>query len=379
VDPLHRNIWIKILERVQEKYPRNRNYLDKRHMSFFEDESLCSKDAIKHFFDTSRSPNLWSLRALCNGIKAALIEGSLHALRERIKAPRVRVLDIGSGKGGDLVKWARHRPKDFIGIDVSQASVQEARDRHMHLIQSGRISTPATFYHADAAVDPIPLSDSSIEIVSLQFSLQFMFASVLAAQHVLAEAYRVLVPGGIMVGIMPDGDKLAQDFLREDISSVIFGHFLFRKYESTMDKLTSDPPVGIPYTFSLGNAEPCTEYVVLSAYFHYHLEACGFTPALKSGQFSENAQAYYVQDECVQAIVAALLKGKWCSSADWESLASFRVFLACKPACEGEDACTHKGNVKRKKGVSVAKRSATKKGKKGNASDVSEAKVVDDS
>mgnify|MGYP000102220084 CR=1 FL=1 len=149
-------------------------------MSFFEDESLCSKDAIKNFFDTSHSPNLWSLRALCNGIKASLIEGSLHALRERITAPSISMLDIGSGKGGDLVKWARHRPKTFIGIDISEASVREARDRHMQLIQSGRVSTPATFFHADCSVDTFPLQDSTIEIVSLQFSLQFMFSSVTA-------------------------------------------------------------------------------------------------------------------------------------------------------------------------------------------------------
>lgn len=230
------------------------------------------------------------------------------------------------------MKWSRHRPKDFVGVDISETSVKEAKERHISLLQSGRVATPATFHHVDLCSESVPSSDSTFEIVSFQFSLQFMFASSRSSLHALTEAYRVLVPGGVVVGIVPDGDRVAQEFLRKGGSTTaIVGHFLFREFQCTKQMLASDPPVGIPYSFSLGQAEPCTEYLVLSRYLHHLFRTVGYTPVFKSGVFSENAQAYYVGDETVRTIVAALLRGRWCSVTDWDSLASFRVFLARKP------------------------------------------------
>jgi ubiquinone/menaquinone biosynthesis C-methylase UbiE len=304
----------------------------------YEDDALRSQEAITHFFDHSKSAFLWSLRSLCNGVKAALIEMSVHALREKVKAPRIRVLDIGSGKGGDLVKWARHRPKAFVGVDISEASVLEARERHISLLRSGRVTTPATFLHADVSAQILPLAPSSIEIASLQFSLQFMFRTDESALHAICEAHRVLVPGGILVGILPDGDRLAQEFMAAENTAVVVGHFLFRKFSSTTRLLSADPPAGIPYSFSLGSAEPCAEYLVLSSYLHHLLLSAGFAPALKSGRFSENAQAFYAGHDEARTTVASLLKGRWCSASDWDSLSSFRVFMARKPVPEEE--CT---------------------------------------
>jgi SAM-dependent methyltransferase len=299
--------------------------------AMFEDEARATKEAVAEFFGTHTVPGLFSFRALCNGLKAAVLELALQELRVSRPTPRVRILDIGSGKGGDLVKWARCRPKAYTGVDVCADSVREATERHISLLKSGKIQTPAQFHCLDASTDALPCESEGVDVCSMQFSMQFMFATESTVEHSLREIGRVTAPGGIFAAVLPDGDRISFEITRTVAPSAVLGHFLFRKFEKTMEALRhNDPPVGIPYTFSLNAGPACMEYVVSPSFLEERLREQGFEGALPGGIFSANAQQFYYSHPKVSATVAALLKGKWCAGIDWESLLTFRVFVARK-------------------------------------------------
>lgn len=283
------------------------------------------------YFGTHRSfPDLEGYRSLCNGFKAALIEGAAQLARRTGKTPRLAVVDVGSGRGGDINKWDRYRPRLYVGVDGSAASVAEAQERHRKLVSDGRGGLVASFVAVDVRYEPLPLPDEAADIASLQFSLQYAFDTAESASHLISELRRVVRPGGVVAAMLPDGDRLAA-LLSADPGThqVTFGHFIFRKFEKTLDVLkTANPPVGIPYCFTLGSRrDSCPEYVVSPKYLEQLFVDNGFEGALCHGKLSVPAHDFYTETEQKQ-VVASLTRARPCNEKDWATLGAFRVLLA---------------------------------------------------
>lgn len=103
------------------------------------------------------------LKSFNNWIKTVLI--AKFARREDDVGPKVKVLDLGCGKGGDLQKWAKAGTDELVGIgasckpslpavggltyrcppDIAEVSVEQARSRW----QSLRTRFPASFFALD--------------------------------------------------------------------------------------------------------------------------------------------------------------------------------------------------------------------------------------
>lgn len=296
----------------------------------WEGEEKLDPGAPVAYFGTHRSfPDLEGYRSLCNGMKAALIETAAQAVkRTGGRSPRLSVLDVGSGRGGDISKWCRYRPRLYLGLDGSAASVEEARRRHQGLVSNGRGGLVASFVAVDVRTEPLPIVDGGADIASLQFSLQYAFDTKEGAKHLLSELARAVRPGGLVVAMLPDGDRLAS-ILRQQGVQHKFGHFCFRKFERTSHVLeTSNPPVGIPYSFTLGTRrDACPEYAVSPLYLEQLLKEAGFEGALSEGKISVNAHEFY--SECpYKNVVVTLTKARPCSAEDWLTLGAFRVVMA---------------------------------------------------
>lgn len=288
-----------------------------------------SSPEIFRFFERVRVRELPAFRSLCNALKALVIEIAVLIWR-RHKKGRVSLVDVGCGRGGDLHKWARFRLRSYAGVDGAALCIQEAKERHRLLVSQGKSNLEASFQVADLTREPLPITSSTMDLVSCMFFLQFAFSSEACARHVLGEVRRVLRPGGVLCALVPDGDR-AIELLGDRRSQIPFGHFRLRKLPHTARTMESlqrgEAPFGVGYNFSLVE-EACTEYVVSPVWLRERLEELGFVPEASDGRaFMEPAQDFFGRHSD-RGTVCSLLKDQRCSQVDWLSVGFFSVLLA---------------------------------------------------
>jgi ubiquinone/menaquinone biosynthesis C-methylase UbiE len=120
-------------------------------------------------------------------INAAMRNKRLVPLRERqVAEARGRVLEIGIGSGLNL-PFYRRDIEAVIGIDPSLELLTMAR-KH-----TAWLHFPVKLLHGPA--EELPLEDQSVDSVVITWTL----CSVAAPGRVLAEARRVLQPGGALI------------------------------------------------------------------------------------------------------------------------------------------------------------------------------------
>ena len=154
---------------------------------------------VFRFFETVRVRELVSFRALCNALKALIIERAVAAWRDR-RQGRLAVLDLGCGRGGDLRKWARFRLKSYVGVDGAAACIEEARERQSALLSQGRSSLAASFHVADLlSLVPAVIGLGAIVLVG-RLALRPMLKSVAKAKSeemFMAACLLVIIGAGL--------------------------------------------------------------------------------------------------------------------------------------------------------------------------------------
>jgi SAM-dependent methyltransferase len=107
------------------------------------------------------------------------------------------ILDVGCGFGGDLQKW--HRFGVNINMcDPEPSALEEARSRakNMHM----RVN----FYEGDIHDCP----KRKFDVVCFNFSLHYIFASKNLFFSSIHEIRKRVKPGGLLIGIIPDSEKI---------------------------------------------------------------------------------------------------------------------------------------------------------------------------
>ena len=142
-----------------------------------------------------------------------------------------KVLEIGCGKGGDLIKWSKAKIKDFVGIgkskvhgcgepelmrflDIASVSIDQARMRYAQLRPP---KYTAYFTAADCYTrllsDVLPENVLSpvaapFDVVSLQFCMHYAFESEEKVRTMLTNVTKWMKPGGRFIGTVPNGKWL---------------------------------------------------------------------------------------------------------------------------------------------------------------------------
>jgi len=105
--------------------------------------------------------------------------------------PGARVLDCGCGRGGDLHKWKMLKQATVFAIDPDEGSLVEARNRATESGSQVRILGPGDVRDVEGPFD----------VICYNFSLHYIVDSY---EESLEAIHRVLVPGGLLIGIVPE-------------------------------------------------------------------------------------------------------------------------------------------------------------------------------
>lgn len=192
------------------------------------------------------------LRQFNNWIKSVLIA-------RYCPSPHASILDMACGKGGDIPKWKRKDPNQFVFGDISPESLLKAYEKYA----SVKCPTRAFFLCGDifkCDLKQFIPSDLHFHISSCQMAFHYSFKTEELARSAVRNLCERLVSGGYVLLTIPNACRIVK-LLREKapetrISNELF--FIERNFE-----LDNIPMFGAEYIFHLvESVPPCPEYLV---------------------------------------------------------------------------------------------------------------------
>lgn len=180
----------------------------------------------------------FNIRKFNNWIKAVLITISARQ--------GDKVLDLGSGKGGDLSKWCKQRVGLLTCVDISKQSLDEAKRRFESMTWC---KINAEFIQANPYTKEF-LTGKSYDLISSQYSFHYAFDTDEHISTALTNINNNLKNGGKFICTVPNSRKILE--LRDKYGQT-FGNKFYKI------KFTSDNS----YLFTLSDCiNNCEEYLI---------------------------------------------------------------------------------------------------------------------
>ncbi|XP_076611343.1 mRNA cap guanine-N(7) methyltransferase [Chaetodon auriga] len=234
----------------------------------------------------SRS-RIFFMRNFNNWLKSVLIGEILEQLRGTHSQP-VSVLDLGCGKGGDLLKWRRGGISHLVCADIAGVSVEQCQSRYEDMKKKSHVNEKiftAQFITADCTKEVLSerLDDSELmfDICSCQFVYHYSFESEQKADMMLRNACERLKPGGFFIGTTPDAFELIKRLEASDCLS--FGNEVFKV---SFQSKGFYPLFRCQYHFSLEDVVNVPEFLVYFPLFEHMAKRYNMRLVLKQ-RFSE--------------------------------------------------------------------------------------------
>ncbi|XP_068188662.1 mRNA cap guanine-N7 methyltransferase [Antennarius striatus] len=217
----------------------------------------------------SRS-RIFFMRNFNNWLKSVLIGEILEQVRGA-GSQQVCVLDLGCGKGGDLLKWRKGRIDHLVCADIAAVSVEQCQSRYEDMKRRSHANDgiySAQFITADCSKEVLSekLDDPALtfDVCSCQFVYHYSFESEQKADMMLRNACERLKPGGFFIGTTPDAFELVKRLEASD--SLSFGNEVFNvSFQSKGDY----PLFRCQYHFSLEDVVDVPEFLVYFPLFEH--------------------------------------------------------------------------------------------------------------
>ncbi|GAB1301841.1 mRNA cap guanine-N7 methyltransferase [Apodemus speciosus] len=187
---------------------------------------------------------IFYLRNFNNWIKSILIGEILEKVRQR-KNRDITVLDLGCGKGGDLLKWRKGRISRLVCADIADISMKQCQQRYedMRCRRDNEHIFSAEFITADCSKELLAEKfrdpEMYFDICSCQFACHYSFESLEQADMMLRNACGRLNPGGYFIGTTPNSFELimAKKYNMKLIYKKTFLEFYEEKIKNNENKM----------------------------------------------------------------------------------------------------------------------------------------------
>ncbi|XP_006024173.1 mRNA cap guanine-N7 methyltransferase [Alligator sinensis] len=205
---------------------------------------------------------IFYLRNFNNWMKSVLIGEFIDKVRQ--KKNSITVLDLGCGKGGDLLKWRKGRIHKLVCTDIAEVSVQQCQQRYSDMKVRSRPNEHifnAEFIQADSSKELLSskYDDPAMcfDICSCQFVYHYSFETYEQADMMLKNACGNLCRGGYFIGTTPNSFELVKRLEASPTGS--FGNDI---YTVKFEKKGEYPLFGCKYDFHLEGVVDVPEFLV---------------------------------------------------------------------------------------------------------------------
>ena len=215
--------------------------INRKHIADHYDKIVLNQDL--YTVEKDRTKNL---RRINNFIKAGILMNYVN--KNNV------VLDLGCGKGGDLRKYKSLKIKKYVGVDVSEKSIQEAISRVRYL----KPSFVAQFCVNDAYNDKLLFSGApnQFDVITSQFSFHYAFFDETSLETSVFNINTNLKPGGFFIITVPRKNVIINRVLKHRAHNSLYSITDVNPKSNDIDSWKN-------YNFSLcGSINKCTEYFV---------------------------------------------------------------------------------------------------------------------
>ncbi|XP_073678138.1 mRNA cap guanine-N(7) methyltransferase [Garra rufa] len=233
------------------------------------EESLHSEKVATHYnklqecgLAERNKSRIVHMRNFNNWLKSVLIADILDKVKQRRR--EVTVLDLGCGKGGDLLKWKKGHIDKLVCADIAAVSIEQCQQRYNDMRRRGHPNDrtfSAEFITADCSRELLSEKlrdpEQRFDVCSCQFVYHYSFETEQQADTMLRNACERLRPGGFFIGTTPDAYELVKRLEESDSNS--FGNEVF---SVTFQKKGDYPLFGCQYDFSLEGVVNVPEFLV---------------------------------------------------------------------------------------------------------------------
>ncbi|KAG7500394.1 mRNA cap guanine-N7 methyltransferase [Solea senegalensis] len=248
------------------------------HYNRLQEVGLAARSQSRIFF--MRNFNNW-LKSVLIGEIVDQVRGAGHQ--------QVSVLDLGCGKGGDLLKWRKGGIDHLVCADIAAVSVEQCQNRYEDMKRKGHFKIfSAQFIAADCTKEFLSEKfddpELTFDICSCQFVYHYSFESEQKADVMLRNACERLKPGGYFIGTTPDAFELVKRLEASD--SLSFGNEVFKV---SFQSKGSYPLFGCQYHFSLEDVVDVPEFLVYFPLLEHMAKRYNMRLVMKK-RFSEFAE-----------------------------------------------------------------------------------------
>lgn len=201
--------------------------------------------------------NVKNMRFFHNKVKHSLLEeaGSSPCCVDDLVSGNGVLLDVGMGRGGDLLKWKKCGIKRVIGFDPNRVSIDDATKRLSNASVEGFDYT----FHCCQDVRELALPSNSCSIVSCQFAIHYFFSDYGKIRNLLANVSRLMKSDGYFIGTFMNADKINESLVDE---AYMNNAMMIRRMNTSSDRMGETIHVHLAGTLYFSEDCVSIEYMV---------------------------------------------------------------------------------------------------------------------